>query len=258
MQKSAQILQYRSLVVLLLLITFNTVYSQETKKYTITSQVVTKGNNNPIPNAHIINLRTGYGVTSNTEGKFEIDAASTDTLRFSVIGYTTERISAMRFLGFLKQQFVVLKPQVYQLDEFNVKAMTWKSFRDSVIALEIPEEDWKEQRWIEKLFTTEQLEELTVLAGQSGITFAIKGKYSKQREEVKKLEKEKIVADIAEERYNPEMVQRLSGLEKDSVRLFMRYMAFDTKEVTKLNDYQLIKNIMSKLIEFRTAKKDTL
>ncbi|WP_068449922.1 peptidase associated/transthyretin-like domain-containing protein [Polaribacter atrinae] len=74
-----------------------------------------------VKNANIINLNTNQGTFSSDSGKFEIYASKGDTLRVSSIQHITQKIKITKEIIAHKALIVVLKPNTYVLDEFELK-----------------------------------------------------------------------------------------------------------------------------------------
>ncbi len=240
----------RTLRILLLLylgsLVLNLCAQDKESPFLVEAKLIDRKTGKPIKGAHVINLSKGYGAVSDTSGLFQVFALSEDTLMFSAIGYEKAKVSAIRFLGFLKKYIYELNPKVYMLDDVKVFAMTWKSFKDSVIATVIPEELWREQRWIERIFTGTQLEELKELANRGrAIPMNYKTKADVQREKVVEFEQKDREADIAEKRFNKDVVGQITGLKDKALDDFFASFSFSTEKIQKLSDYQLILEIQN-------------
>lgn len=232
----------RTTFLILLILSVGVVKAQE--KYEIEAKVIDKQTKKPIRNVHVINLNNGYGAVSDTAGQFRILATPQDSLRFSAVGYKISRVSAMNFLGFLKKFTISLESKVYMLKDVEVFALTWNSFKDSVIADVVPEELWKEKRWIESIFTGEQLGELNLLANANRvITLNYTSREDEQREKVEELKEEDKEADIAESRFNKAMVGRITGIKDKALDDFFSSFSLSTERIQSKSDYELILEI---------------
>ena len=102
------------------------------------SGVITDSENNPLPGVTIIEKGTANGVTSNLEGKYQIEISSAAAiLEFSFIGYETQVIP---YSG-NNQIDVVLKEAFYEVDEvvrclnkglIESPTMSWEHSRELI------------------------------------------------------------------------------------------------------------------------------
>jgi hypothetical protein len=193
----------------------------------------------PIEGAHVINISQHLGTITDSIGVFEIFASVGDTLRFSSLGYETVTVPAIRFFGFLSKLTFNLRPKTYELQQANVFALTWKTFKDSVIQRVVPEEEWRDKRWIEKIFTTEQLSDLKFM-GPKGIPI----NYTSHDEAQKLIVKDLIAKDqrvkALQDRADTLTVGQITGLQGEDLRKFYSTLSFDTDSLRSYNDYQLM------------------
>ena len=74
-----------------------------------------------VKNANIINLNTNQGTFSSDAGRFQIYVSTGDTLSISSIQHITQKIKITKNITANKALIVILKPNTYVLDEFELK-----------------------------------------------------------------------------------------------------------------------------------------
>jgi hypothetical protein len=79
---------------------------------------------NTVSDVHIINLNSKVGTISNSIGTFEISAAIGDVLLFSSIEYEPLKIKITEAYAPSKELIIILKPNIYKLDEVFLNGLT--------------------------------------------------------------------------------------------------------------------------------------
>lgn len=74
-----------------------------------------------VKNANIINLQTKQGTFSSTQGLFRIFVSKGDTLRISSVQHSLKKIAITEKIIAQKEVLVLLKSNIYSLDEFDLK-----------------------------------------------------------------------------------------------------------------------------------------
>jgi hypothetical protein len=74
-----------------------------------------------VKNANIINLKTKQGTFSSSQGLFRIFVSKGDTLSFSSVQHKLQKIEITEQILEDKDIIVLLKSNIYTLDEFNLK-----------------------------------------------------------------------------------------------------------------------------------------
>lgn len=101
------------IILMLLLVLHVSVFAQDGYKL---SGTILDGDKMPIPGANVINTKTTKGVSTDFDGKFQIDVKPGDVLQFSYIGYKMQSITITN----QKNLDVVLVDNNSQLDEVVV------------------------------------------------------------------------------------------------------------------------------------------
>jgi len=111
-------MNYKRLLTLTLLL-FGALSWQALRAQTITGKVTTGSNTEPLPGVSVLVKGTNTGTSTNAEGGFSINAASSATLVFSYIGYATKEVS----VGNQSRLDVVLVESTESLGEVVVTAL---------------------------------------------------------------------------------------------------------------------------------------
>ena len=106
------------LLVTLIFISIHNFFSQEKRKL-ISGKV--NDSIGIVKNANIINLKTKQGTFSSTQGLFRIFVSEGDTLRISSVQHISKKIVITEKILEQKNINILLKLNVYTLDEFDLK-----------------------------------------------------------------------------------------------------------------------------------------
>ena len=213
--------------------------------YKISGRLTNKHTGIGLDGAHVINLNRRYATITDTAGFYHIYAASTDTLRFSAIGYQTELVPAIKLMNYGNLITYALIPKVYEIMETTIWGMTWNTFRDSVYAKEIPEEKWRDQRYIEKFFTEGELQEMNSMK-PAGIPINYKTKDELQRLEVQELEEAKKREAQAKARLDHNLISRMTGYSDEELLAFIESLDFNTEYLLNMSEYDLIMELQKR------------
>lgn len=113
-----QFMLKKLLLTSLLLLSISLSFSQERRKI-ISGKV--SDSIGIVKNANIINLKTSQGTFSSNQGLFRIFVAEGDTLSVSSIQYLSKKIVITEEILDKKEVAILLKSNVYTLDEFDLK-----------------------------------------------------------------------------------------------------------------------------------------
>ena len=159
----------KSVLSILLFLTIQIAFAQF-DKIEINSKILNEVDSSAIGFVHIINLTSKHGVISDYNGDFKFTVNSTDTLRFSIIGYETLFIQAKHI-----HKRIFLKPKNYELDEFTVVPYKdYEEFKDAFINLFIPDTS---QKINPHIFMFD--DDLFLYRGNNGFGIIIEGGISK-------------------------------------------------------------------------------
>jgi len=226
---------------------------------TLNGEILDVADNSPVPFVHIINTSTGKGTASNSEGRFKIMMSPSDTLLFSAIGFEkyiftlSENIDTQSILV-----TIVLDASSMKLEP--VKIFAYKdeqSLKRAIIEMDVPEE--KSNRMQLDGFYYGPRKESKASPIWNPVSF-VYGKVSK-----KALEKRKYAKVIAEHdkwivdkatKYNPQIVQRVTGLPEDKIEDFMNFCKLENSFISLSSEYEVVVAIQKCLVEY--TSEDTV
>jgi len=109
---------YKKLLTIFLFLITITSLSQENKTL-ISSRIL--DSLGVVKNANILNLKSNQGTFSSDSGRFEIYVSKGDTISVSSIQHITQKITITKEIIDNKGLVIILKPNIYVLDEFELK-----------------------------------------------------------------------------------------------------------------------------------------
>ena len=99
----------------------------------------------PIPFAHVIDLKDFRGIVSDPKGMFTIITYPNDTLYVSCVGYKTRRIPVPNISSGDSKHYIkdiIMEEDTIMLSEVVIFPWkTYKEFKDAFMAVELPEDD---------------------------------------------------------------------------------------------------------------------
>jgi len=216
-------------------------------------QLLDESTQKPIPFAHIINLRTFRGGISDTSGIFRLPVMHGDLLRVSSIGYFDQYYLVPDSLkGYIRMD-ILMKQKIYLINEVRINTLgNYDQFRRKFISTELPD---KEAREIQKQFR--QMARDTAMKSapvRTGIPLNFPSpeqRLEMQRQELyKKLREQRIMDD----KFNPVIVSRLTGLQGDELYEFMRYCNFSRDFLLNTNHYDIMIATLHNFEQYKRIK----
>lgn len=237
------------LLIISFIITFPFIsFSQKNEIVEITGQVISEKDNSPIHYATIINLKKGKVTSCDSLGYFHITMLKSDRLRINALGFEKQYFSLNDSLVNTTKIYVIkMKVKTYKIANVDIYDARWKDFEFEFNHTEIEKNETKDK--IEKYFySLIDAKELALLTASVsiGIPINYKTKSDKQKIKVRELELQALKDKIIEEKYNPELVSELTGLNDAETLKFMKFCMFDKKYLLEVNEYDLIVNINQK------------
>ena len=119
---------HKKLLLLLLIVAANlNSYSQdETKKdsvvVTLKGKIISVTDKKPLESAHILNLNSVEGTTTNRQGHFQIPAIANDTIYISYVGYQSIKLKITKDLLKGNELEIAIHEKTAIIDEVTVKA----------------------------------------------------------------------------------------------------------------------------------------
>lgn len=244
-------------VILLLLPTAHLAMAQSPVR--IAGHVVDRETKEAVPYVHVYTTSFSQGTVTDENGKFQISMASADTLVFSAVGFD-------KYFFSLKQDdirsyydvVIELDFKTYELEPVKVIAYRdLEQFKKAVLELNIP---------AEKSMTVDVPKAVNKDIGTGLPTMTIRGPItalynalSKEGRELKRLEayrKERSSVKSIGEKYNTDMVKRVTNLSDEGARRFMEWCKFEDDFILRSTEYELTVAVLKCLDDF--VKKDSV
>ncbi len=214
------------------------------KVYYVNGVVKNKQTGKPVPYVLVVNINKGNGTQTDTAGRFLITMTKDDTLRFSSIGYETvywtlaDKNPRSRHVT----AEIEMQPRVYNLPGVNIYAVRWKAFVYEIAHTEVKKDETQERikLWFSKAVPQEDLKALTQAAHGVGFVIGGKTKYEKELEKMKKLQSYEQIEKKVNEKFNPQLVSKITGLKGKELERFMDYLNFDRDFILETPEYDLI------------------
>lgn len=212
-------------------------------------KVVSTEDGIPVPYAHIVNMRTHGGTTTDARGNFSMEMLNVDSLGLTAMGFMKEYIKIPPYHPEDSIFVILAKPIRYAIREVEVKGKANKVDMEGVgtgkpvdIDPELRGDSYNTKpRWYNALFSP-----------ASFLQYHLSRKEKEKRNTRKAIMDEKRW-EFVSQFYNKEMVMALTGLEEMEADTFMIY--FNSKGLLNYtnNDYQVREAILK---EFELYKKE--
>jgi len=234
--------------ILIILCTCTCFLANAQQTFTIQSKVVEAYTEEPIFYTHLLNLRTLKGDVCDINGKFNIEAIASDTIRFSALGFKTLLIEVDDIINDDKSfKTIVLEKGIYELTEVLIRYIPPpEKFKEAFLELDIENPS-------EEIAKNLRLQEVR---NQSAITFnpetgmptyTISGPITYLYNKLSK--KQRMLADsrIKLEKYNnyekhlSNLAKIVTGFEnKQEIDEFLKFCNLEVDFIKQYNDYDLV------------------
>jgi len=232
--------------IILLLITalYLNVLAQNTDAvFELQGKIIDSNSKKPVPFAHIINAKKGQATVSDTAGYFKILMLRNDTIKISCVGYEVGYFWLIDNFDDKKQELtILLVPKIYNIKQINVYEERLKNFAYEFENTEIEQDKTKKR--LETLIQNmiPQQEIMLIGAASRGIGFPInyKTRRDKSLEKVEELKRQDELNKLAEQKFNKDLVKKITGLDGTQLDDFYTYCKFDRDFILQRNEYDLI------------------
>jgi len=214
---------------------------------------------------HIYNERTRRTTVSDTSGYFTARVNSRDTLVFSAIGYFLKAVCITDSMLKEESVFLELLPRKYEILEARVYALgTYEQFKQKVLALKLP--DTRTDKLRKSLYDISRQTGKEVKYQQDmdklsrGVLYSVPILTPDEIAMIrlKKIKEKEKIKNIIYEKFNPEIVGELTGLNGDELIEFMVFCNFSEKFLMVTNQYYILVRVLEKLEEFKKFRKSSL
>lgn len=242
---------------LLTLVTGNILlYSQNSssKEIIIDGVIISKEDNKPVPFVHVVNINTKQGVASNFQGRFTLNMKTTDSLIFSAIGFD-------KFVFELKEDIdatrldITIEMNTNSMELAPVQIFAYRDVRtlkQAILELDVATESDNTRIQVPGFYYGSRKEvEPTVLQNPVSFLYSKVSKRAKDERKYKRLEVEYDAwRNSVIDKYNPILVQEITGLSEEEIDKFMLFCKIDDRFVKLSTQYQVVVAINKCLEEY--------
>ncbi len=219
-----------------------------------------------LENVNIQNISRRTLTTSNRDGAFAIHVGESDTLKLTAIGFK-DFVACVRDVLMKQESFIVVMiPTSYELSEVTIHPFgTYQQFKWKVLALKLPPAvDYMAKLGLPKpvvpLVPPEYDYKIVyhpVAAVFHPVTYFYK-RFNKEEKAIINYYRfryeEWPVIKAVDEKYNGGRVTAITGLEGDSLAMFMEFCNFDRHYIYVTSEYDIGEAIVEKLKNFRKER----
>lgn len=233
-----QIRSLKNILLILLLLTTFTGFSQEARTIRILGKVVDGQTHESIPGVNIYTKQ--YGTVSDIDGNFSFNLNLQDTITFSFVGYETYHFSVTDSIQTEEIEVKIsLTSSLKELEEVTVHSfMTEQNFKDAVIAYNLPKEKKVKQM---AGFYYGPVKPVNAKAFTSPISFLV-SKFGKQAKQERHFIKQKEIFEqqkYLSSKYNKDIVANITGLNGDELDDFMHFCTLSDSVIEQATEYDM-------------------
>lgn len=209
-------------------------------------QIINMFSQQPLKDAHIINLTTTKGTISNYRGEFRIDVSVGDTLYFSEMGFHSKKLIVVeRMLE--ETNIIKLVTQNYKLQEVVVTPHNLTG----ILEVDVKSIVGINERRVVKIGGLRTSSELKPNLHDNPTVFQpvdfiynIFGSRPKELRKLKKLEEQDQVKNLLYQKYDREFLMETMNLSRQQIESILKYCDYDPEYVSKANDLQVLQAVL--------------
>jgi hypothetical protein len=222
----------------------------------LTGRVINSKDSSPLPDVHIINIKSARGTSSNANGSFMIMVEQHDQLLFQSLGFHNDTL-VIDFNQYDDYVVIALREQVYELPV--VEVFPYNSFTDFKYAFL----NFKDKEPVYELHLP-NLPNLAVPSEGFGVTIpgpitAIYDQFSKRGRELRKYQEVLVAEDLhrrASRVVNVETVKRYTTLQDEAeIYRFLRYCNMSDEYIVSVSEYEVYRQLLACFNQYTLEKK---
>lgn len=236
----------------------STSFAQE--KINVRGKIYDKEAKEPVPYVHVVNHEDKKGTFSNLNGQFSLTAEVGDTLIFSAIGYAKYSLIITKQL---KEVYLEIQLDSKAMELSPVKVFAYRdleSLKKAIVDMDVPaKKDDGISLNLPPVIVQPQMQQDGISTIGVGTSFPVEAiinglglnkDYNEKVKLQKLLDKEQR-KNLAEMKYNPEIVKEWTGLEGDELIAFMDFCKLPEDFIVKATDYELAVAVHQCLDEYK-------
>ena len=231
-------------------------------------RIVNAATDEVLNKAHVINLNSVIGTTTDDEGRFNINVQELDTLYFSFLGYQSLKLKITSVL--LKEKYlkISMHEMPTDLEEVLVKSYELIGVLE-VDAKNVPNEDFAQIHinGLPQTFETGAPKSRLYNKPTDAIfhpvdfMYELFGKKPKQLRKLKKLRREDELREILEEKANREILMQYLEMDVTQINSLLDYCNYSEYFINNASDLQVIEAVLEcyenyKALRIGTTKRE--
>lgn len=221
----------------------------------------------PVAAAHVMNLTDSLATITSPEGAFKIPVHLGDSLIFSSIGYHHKALIVTEKELLADYIEIKMVQREYQLGEVEVNPLgTKEQFRQKFMELEVDDGTIeivgikgpsKDRRTIPVTEDANEIKKAKYMMSPASFIYGNLSKDAKARQELHRLEKQKERHRYNYQKFNEDVVTKVTGYEGDKLHEFMDFCNFSESQIYGFSDYELTVAILHKQRQFEQGTQST-
>jgi hypothetical protein len=228
---------------------------------TIQGVVLDAENDSSLVFANVYNTRTMRGTITNKQGEFRYFALPKDTLWFSSLGYYPFYLPITDSVSVISDTFY-LKSRVFEIPDVNILALTkFEKLRYDVKNMKIPKDLENANRNFPQInhdvmaFYERNNPNFGLVLSPISALYDVFSREGKERRKLAELMRQDAINQSVSEKFNPKMIQRITGLKEPELTQFIEYCNFSNEFLLKVPDYYLVEIILEQYEHFRVSSE---
>jgi len=242
------------------LLTVFSLYGQEidpAEQVRLSGELFNKETGESIPYVHIINSSTNEGTTSDLDGKFSLPVSTNDTVVFSAVGFEKYYLTWKERPENSNEYFIKisLDPSTLELAPVNIFAFKDEAgFKQDILNMKLPEDNSKIV--IPGSYNGPRREatgefSLSSLLSPASAIYNLFSKDAKELRKYSRVLKEYPRQKAISEKYNMQVVEKITGLKDESLNEFMLFCKMPEDFILQANEYEIILAVNNCYKEFQ-------
>lgn len=255
----------KTIFILLLSLTVVAVHGQETEEgdtKELQGKIIDVKTKEPLQSAHVVNLNSVEGTTTNSEGFFSVPASANDTIYISYIGYQSIKLKITNDLLKGNELEIAIHQKTVDIDEITVKAHNLIGVLE-IDAKNVPMDKYARIH-IDGMPQTYEIgradpKDYTSLAGAvfNPVDFWYNkfGKKPKELKRLKEIKQKDQMRDLMEEKFNREILMDYMGMSRKELDDLLKECKYSDSFVRRASDLQIIEAVLECYDNYKAIKK---
>lgn len=250
-------------VVLFFLVFTSSIIAQETTStQKISGTIINENSLFPISNVNIININKVKGTISNSKGYFEIEAAISDTLHITCLGFESLKVRVTNDWVKNKTTKIKLSQKDYALEEVIVRPYNLTGYLEIDSKLIPLKENYRysisglSQGYEAGNYAPGAFGKvLGSIFNPADMLYNFFGKKPKELRKLKEMKKDDTVRNLLESRFDRETISVLLGVDKKEISEILTRCSYSETFIKTANDLQIMDAISECYEEYKILKK---